>query len=100
MLEQAAREQPDAKPPIGRETIRRLLKKNCLKAWRKVTWCIGVLTEECRPRKYGLFDLDARPFRMATTRAPAGPLPGAGASPSSLFHLGGHAFGIPAAIEA
>jgi hypothetical protein len=37
-------------------------KKNCLKPWRKVMWCIGALTEEYRQRMYDLLDLYARPF--------------------------------------
>ena len=48
LLEQAAHWQADI-GPISRETIRRLL-KNCLKPWRKVIWCINVLTEEYQQR--------------------------------------------------
>ena len=37
-------------------------KKNCLKPWRKLMWCIGVLTAQYRQRMYDLLDLYARPF--------------------------------------
>ena len=55
-------------PPTGYaldepRTIRRLLKKNFLKPWRRVMWCVGVLTEEYRRRMYELLDLYARPWR-------------------------------------
>mgnify|MGYP003382365316 FL=1 len=49
--------------PISRETIRRLLKKNCIKPWRKLMWCVGRLTEEYRQLMYDLLELYARPFR-------------------------------------
>lgn len=38
-------------------------KKNCLKPWRKLMWCIGKLTTEYRQRMYDLLDLYALPLR-------------------------------------
>jgi biotin operon repressor len=38
-------------------------KKNCIKPWRKLMWCVGRLTEEYRTRMYDLLDLYARPLR-------------------------------------
>jgi hypothetical protein len=37
-------------------------KKNCLKPWREMMWCVGVLTREYRQRMYDLLDLYARPW--------------------------------------
>ena len=37
-------------------------KKNLLKPWRKLMWCIGELTGEYRRRMYDLLDLYARPM--------------------------------------
>ncbi len=37
-------------------------KKNCLKPWREMMWCVGVLTREYRQRMYELLDLYARPW--------------------------------------
>src|SRR5258708_866708 len=36
-------------------------KKNCLKTWRRLMWCIGALTEQYRQRMYELLALYARP---------------------------------------
>lgn len=33
-----------------------------IKPWRKLMWCIGALTEECRQRMYNLLELYARPL--------------------------------------
>ena len=38
-------------------------KKNCIKPWRKLMWCVGRLTEEYRQLMYDLLELYARPFR-------------------------------------
>ncbi len=48
-------DQPGNDPPAA--------KKNCLKPWRKLMWCIGVLTAQYRQRMYDLLALYARPFR-------------------------------------
>lgn len=40
-------------------------KKNDLKPWRRVMWCIGALTEEYRARMYALLELYARPISKA-----------------------------------
>lgn len=45
---------------ISVATIGRMLKKNCLKPWRKVMWCIAALTLEYRKRMYHLLGLYAR----------------------------------------
>jgi hypothetical protein len=37
-------------------------KKNCLKPWRRVMWCLGKLTAEYQRRMYELLDLYARPL--------------------------------------
>ena len=38
-------------------------KKNCLKPWRKLMWCIAALTQEYRQRMYQLLELYALPLR-------------------------------------
>ncbi|MDN5835771.1 MAG: hypothetical protein L0H12_00285, partial [Nitrosospira sp.] len=45
-----------AKPSAG-------CKKNCIKPWRKLMWCVGTLTQEYRQRMYDLLDLYDRPLR-------------------------------------
>src|SRR5207249_6479752 len=71
-------------------------KKNCIKPWRKLMWCIGILTAQYRQRMYDLLALYARPFRhqepvvyvdekskqlLRDTRAP---LPGQPGTPAKL----------------
>jgi hypothetical protein len=48
------RDQPGNGPAVS--------KKNLLKPWRKVMWCIGHMTREYRQRMYGLLALYARPY--------------------------------------
>lgn len=60
-LTAAARQRPQL-GTVSRETIRRWLKKNVLKPWRKAMWCIGQITTEYRERMYALCDLYARPY--------------------------------------
>ena len=50
-----APDQPREHPPAA--------KKNLLKPWRKLMWCIGKLTEEYRRRMYDVLELYARPYR-------------------------------------
>src|SRR3990167_2034293 len=50
-----APDQPREHPPAA--------KKNLLKPWREVMWCIGKLTEEYRRRRYDVLEVYARPYR-------------------------------------
>jgi hypothetical protein len=61
-LHEAVRVEPGLRA-ISRATVRRMLKKSCLKPWRKVMWCIAALTTEYRQRMYHLLALYARPLR-------------------------------------
>ena len=47
--------QPRKYPPAA--------KKNLLKPWRELMWCIGQMTEEYRRRMYDVLDLYAQPYR-------------------------------------
>lgn len=60
-LERAARQEQGLRN-VSRETVRRMLKKDDLKPWRRVMWCIGALTEEYRHRMDALLELYAGPL--------------------------------------
>ncbi|MCK7491696.1 MAG: helix-turn-helix domain-containing protein [Comamonadaceae bacterium] len=66
-LERAAQREPGLGKPESRNGAAHA-QKNDLKPWRRLMWCIGVLTEEYRQRMYGLLALYGRPMSIRASR--------------------------------